>query len=625
MWYIPKPAAFKCCVTVMLYQQKTFMLITNYFFSAAYPLLILSAFNAVILFAALIAVVAVAIGFYKSKATGYYNNMQAMQQQIADMQKHLEYASKEEAKARADAKRAAAAREKLLISLTHEIRTPMNGILGMALLLEETNLAPDQKDYTETIISSGKILLNKVDEVIASDALEQTKIDRTINTAQQKPTDLCNCVEEVIDTLAAKATIKEIRLLYKIDADVPAQVLTDNKRLQQVLTNLSDYIMETQATPQVVVGVHIIKHDRTDTPPSLGFTVSAAIAENALQAATLFTAGGMLQDDENTTDEKILGVAISKKLVEEMSGTIKISKEITGFIFCVPLTAAANTAGAKYSLKDLEEKKVVVVSSNATTATVLCHQLIQWKMLPVTAANSKEALQLIANGQFNIVITDMNLAGDSNGEALAAAIKKINATLPVVLLHGNKQYGQSTAANATINLPLKQHVLFDALLNNLRQNKKTGNAQDMSVKKLTDAFAQQYPLRILVAEDNDVNQKWAAKILGKMGYQPHFAENGHIALEMVGKTAYDLILMDVQMPEMDGLEATKMIRVCLNKQPVIIAMTANVMHGDRIACMQAGMDDYISKPVQLGELVNMLEKWALVISEKREVEMAGKG
>ena len=120
-----------------------------------------------------------------------------------------------------------------------------------------------------------------------------------------------------------------------------------------------------------------------------------------------------------------------------------------------------------------------------------------------------------------------------------------------------------------------------------------------------------------MAEDNPVNQKWAIKILGKLGYTVNIADNGHIALDMVSKTTYDLILMDVQMPEMDGLEATKMIRVCLNKQPVIIAMTANVMHGDRMACMQAGMDDYISKPVQLGELVNMLEKWAMVITEKR--------
>jgi CheY-like chemotaxis protein len=600
------------------------MLTINNFLPVFYPLLVLSALNMILVAIAVGAVLVVVTGFYKSKAKGYYNNLQGLKVQITDMQKHLDYASKEEKKARADAKRSAAAREKLLVSLTHEIRTPMNGILGMALLLEETALSPDQKDYTETIISSGKLLLNKMDEVIASDELEQTKIDNVISATQQKPTDLHICIEEVIDTLAIKAAAKEIRLLYKIDANVPVQVLTDNKRLRQILANLTDYIAETQTPSQIVVSLHIIKHNRIDVAPSLGFTVSATFAESAAKAAVLLEKGHIVEEDENTSEEKSAGVAISKKLAAEMGGILKTSNELAGFIFCIPLTASTVKTSGQYSLKDLENKKVLLVSNNTTAAAVLRNQLIQWKMQPVTTTNSNEALQLINNGQFNIVITDMQLTDDTNGEMLTIAIKKLNASLPVVLLNSNKQFELDTAANATIKMPLKQHVLFDVLLNSMRENKKTGNAQDMSVKKLSGAFAQQYPLSILVAEDNDVNQKWAAKILSKMGYQPHFAENGHIALDMIGKTTYDLILMDVQMPEMDGLEATKMIRVCLSKQPVIIAMTANVMHGDRMACMQAGMDDYISKPVQLGELVNMLEKWALVIAEKRELELMGK-
>ncbi|HMK03458.1 MAG TPA: response regulator, partial [Ferruginibacter sp.] len=164
------------------------------------------------------------------------------------------------------------------------------------------------------------------------------------------------------------------------------------------------------------------------------------------------------------------------------------------------------------------------------------------------------------------------------------------------------------------------HLLFDNILSNLR-NKKTRQHAEMPVKKLSAEFSRQYPLRILVAEDNLVNQKWATKILTKMGYQPDIADNGHMVLDMVDRSSYDLILMDVQMPGMDGLEATRMIRLCLNKQPVIIAMTANVMHGDRMACIQVGMNDYISKPVQLSELVNMLEKWAVVITDKKLVEL----
>jgi CheY-like chemotaxis protein len=221
---------------------------------------------------------------------------------------------------------------------------------------------------------------------------------------------------------------------------------------------------------------------------------------------------------------------------------------------------------------------------------------------------------------FSLVIIDMNLP-EINGVQLAAELKETYPQLPLILLNplNDERYKEDEELLNKITVlskPLKQHTLFDNILSCLR-DKKTGQMQDMSVKKLSANFAKQYPLRILVAEDNLVNQKWAIKILGKLGYTVDIADNGHIALDMVSKTTYDLILMDVQMPEMDGLEATKIIRVCLNKQPTIIAMTANVLHGDRMACMQAGMDDYISKPVQLGELVNMLEKWAMVITEKK--------
>jgi CheY-like chemotaxis protein/Sec-independent protein translocase protein TatA len=599
---------------------------TGSFFSAICPLLVLSALNAFILFAAIAAIIVVLFGIYRSKVSGYNNVINAMQQQINDMQQHLEYASREETKARADAKRSAQARDKLLASLTHEIRTPMNGILGMTLLLEETSLDADQKDYVDTIISTGKTLLSKVDEAMANDELEQSKIDRTINEAQQKAAYIRTCVEEVIETLALKAADKEMDLLYTIDEDVPEQALTDIKRLKQTLTNLVEYIMQTQQTPQVVIGVHTIKYDRTDTPPTLGFTIGATAAANAVKAGHFLNTGWLIEDteEEKNEQEKMLGLSISKKLVEEMSGKIRTTEGKNYFVFTVPLSAvAAQKNNEAYSIKDVETKQVLIVNSNPAAADTIAKQLKQWKMQPVIAANGHSALEIAAAQNISLVITEMNLP-DKNGMELAAEIKKINDKLPVLLLNNindnrYKNYKESTEDVTILIKPLKQHVLFDNILSSLR-HKKSGQTQDMSVKKLSADFSKQYPLRILVAEDNEVNQKWALKILGKMGYEADIAGNGHIALDMVGKAAYDLILMDVQMPEMDGMEATKMIRVCLNKQPVIIAMTANAMHGDRMACMQAGMDDYISKPVQLGELVNTLEKWAIVITEKRLAE-----
>jgi len=596
----------------------------NFLLTGYMPLFIISTFSTWIFILVIIVMIFMLYGFYRSRITSYNNKIAALSLQVTDMQQHMDYASREEIKARADAKRSAAARDKLLTSLSHEIRTPMNGILGMSILLEETNLNPEQRDYIDTIISSGKILLNKVDEVMANDMLEQSKIDRTINSAQQKNTDLRNCVEEVMDTFAVRASEQRTELLYLIDADVPAQVLTDTGRLQKVLTNLVENVMEDNQK-QVFIGVHIIRHNSVEIPPALGFTIAEKPLGNTAAIAMLLDAGKIMAE-KNAEEEKEdhwLGLTISKKLVEEMGGGIKaIADDKAGFIFSIPLNIVVsnNVAKAGFNLKDFESKQVLIVNSNVTAASILKTELQLWKLEAIVVDNAEQALQIIAEQNFNLVITEMNLPG-MNGIQLAARMKDTFPDLPFILLNAlnddrYKEYETLAGEMTVLNKPLKQHHLFDHILSIFR-DKKTGQMQDMSVKKLSADFAKQYPLNILVAEDNPVNQKWATKILSKLGYTVDIADNGHIALEMVSKTTYDLILMDVQMPGMDGIEATKMIRVCLNKQPVIIAMTANVMHGDRMACMNAGMDDYISKPVQLGELVNMLEKWALVITEKR--------
>lgn len=600
----------------------------QFFLTGPVPLFVLSGFNTIILLLVVAAMIIVLFGFYRSKLSSYRNRISVMQQQAVAMQQHLDYASREETNARADAKRSAAARDKLLTSLSHEIRTPMNGILGMAILLEETDLNTEQRDYLDTIISSGRILLNKVDEVMANDTLDQSKIDRTLAAAQQKNTDIRNCIEEVIETFSVKASQQKTELLYEINEDVPMQVLTDNKRLQQVLTNLVEKAMEHE-NRQVVIGVHIMKHDSTGLPPTLGFTIGNDTAGNPVNIARMLSSGNSLPDmaAEGEQDEKLLGLSISKKLVEEMGGQIRIADEPNnGFIFSIPLNEVTLIAGTTgYSLKDFEGKPVLLVNSNTTASRILNKQLQQWKLKPVIADNGAQALQLLAERSFSLVITDMNTGG-MNGYQLAGCIKDEYAQVPVILLNplNDDQYREQEDIAKEITVltkPVKQHTLFDNILSNLRPN-KTGQKNDMSFKKLSADFSKQYPLRILVAEDNLVNQKWATKILGKLGYQADIAGDGHIVLEMVDKTSYDLILMDVQMPGMDGLEATRMIRVCLNKQPTIIAMTANVMHGDRVACMQAGMDDYISKPVQLGDLVKMLEKWALVITDRKMVQGA---
>jgi CheY-like chemotaxis protein len=272
----------------------------------------------------------------------------------------------------------------------------------------------------------------------------------------------------------------------------------------------------------------------------------------------------------------------------------------------IPVIAGGDHAG----------KRVLLVDDNATNLTILKSQLEQWKLIPVLASSGKEAQTILSSGsQFDLVITDMQMP-DIDGVQLTQLVKKSNATLPVILLssigdENKKQYTELFAA--VLNKPVRQQALYRAIQSALQPVQKASVAEDTVPRQLlSEEFAKRYPLRILVAEDNPVNQKLTTRILSKLGYNNvQVAQNGLEALEKFDEDDFNVILMDVQMPEMDGLEATRMIRLKRYHQPIIISMTANAMQGDRDECMRAGMDDYVSKPVKLEALVAVLEKWAL--------------
>ena len=592
----------------------------NFFFLYA-----LSESSKVFLIAIVISMLFIALGFFRSSLNSRRNRIIALAQQVETLQEQLEYTASKESKAREEAERSGDAKSKLLSSLSHEIRTPMNGVLGMATLLEETSLTPEQREYTDTIISSGKILLNKVNEILINDMLDLSKIDSLTGTPEQKNVDLRNCIEEVLDMFAAKAAEAGIDLLYEIEPDVPAHIIGDNKRLKQVLINLVENAVKFTKKGEVFLGVYLIKNE-TSTGPMIGFDIrDSGSGIPADIAPKLFT--GILPQDYSTKNKPVskgFGLVICKKLVEQMHGTITATNRTTGgttFTFTLPAAASVQAVAnpGNYTMAGFEGQQVLIVDSNLSAGNILKNQLEQWKLLPVVATSALQALEILTQVSFSIVISETEIP-EMNGIQLAQAIRKQYPKIPVILLNplNDVRYKQTEELfGAVLSKPVKQHQLFDNILSQLRHSNKGSEAEQAATRKLSENFSRKYPLRILIAEDNPVNQKWTTKILSKMGYQPAIAENGKIVLEMVGHETYDLILMDVQMPEMDGLEATKMIRLCLEKQPVVIAMTANVMHGDRQACMQAGMDDYISKPVELGELVNMLEKWALDIKEKR--------
>ena len=240
-------------------------------------------------------------------------------------------------------------------------------------------------------------------------------------------------------------------------------------------------------------------------------------------------------------------------------------------------------------------------------------------MITSSVTSGNEAVEMLSQVSFDLVVTELNLPG-MNGIHLAECIQQKYPAIPVILLNpvNDERHKEYTEIfGEVLTKPVKQPALQNALLNQLRHKNDSIKNKLTIAHQLSENFSEQYPLSILIAEDNPVNQKWTTKTLSKLGYQSEVVVNGKEVLEVVSKKQYDLILMDVQMPEMDGMEATRMIRLCLEVQPVIIAMTANVMQGDRQDCMQSGMDDYISKPVELNELVGMLEKWALLIKEKK--------
>ncbi|MEP6677002.1 MAG: response regulator [Ferruginibacter sp.] len=595
------------------------------FFTAGYMLdITLSTFNGCLLIAIVSIMIFIALIFFKSRLDSSRNSNDALKHQVAALQGELDYIADKEVKARADAERSVTAKEKMLSSLSHEIRTPMNGILGMTTLLEGTGLSTEQREYIDTIISSGKILLSKVNEVMMNDKLEHSKINAAYTDLRQNDTDLNNCIEEVLDMFAEKAAVKKIELLYEIGASVPVAVISDSNRVQQVLINLVEQVMITDKK-EVFVGVHLLKNAGEDVP-MLGFEVTDVRIDDPARMSELLHSGESLPDDpEKSADgTEDFGLAISKKLVTDMGGQISRVNR-SNFIFSISINTAPlpKVDPSGKIMPGFDGQRVLIVNNNLTAAFILKNQLEQWNLLPEIAATGEAAMKILAQSNCSLVITDMEMPG-MNGIDLAKELRSKYPDLPVILLNPvndirHKQDEAIFGELFIVTKPVKKHILFDSILSAFRSVKK--GSTKFSVRKLSEDFSKQYPLKILIAEDNPVNQKWAIKILNKMGYQPAIAGNGHIVLDMVGQETYDLILMDVQMPEMDGMEATKMIRLCLTQQPVVIAMTANVMHGDRLACMQAGMDDYISKPVELKVLVNMLEKWALLIKERKQAKL----
>jgi CheY-like chemotaxis protein len=479
----------------------------------------------------------------------------------------------------------------------------------MSGLLLDTPLNDEQRDFAGTIRDSGDALLTIINDILDFSKIEAGRMD-----IESHPFDLRECVESALDLIGSRAAEKHLDLAYVFEGDVAPAILGDVTRLRQVLLNLLSNAVKFTDKGEVVLTVRPQQGESGDL---LHFTVrDTGIGLSEEGKSRLFQK--FSQADSGTTRKyggTGLGLAISKLLAELMGGTMWVDSAGPGqgstfhfTIRCVPSALPEGTRrdfiGEQPALKG---KRILVVDDNATNRKILALQTAKWGMVAQDTEAPERALQMLGASSFDLAIIDMHMPG-MDGATLADKIREQGHQLPLVLFSslGRKETSASQFA-ATLAKPLRQSQLFDTLVTLLVSD--APKAATQAAKPRMDAgMASSHPLRILLAEDNVVNQKLALRLLQQMGYRADVASNGIEAIECVQRQPYDVVLMDVQMPEMDGLEASRRITAKWpsNERPRIIAMTANAMQGDREACLAAGMDDYVTKPIRVDALVQAL-------------------